>query len=672
MSDNNHKLRWGILGAGAIADAFVRGVQMGKSGRVTAVASRSLEKAKQFAAPFGIATAYGDYDALLTDDEVDAVYIATPHPMHPRWAIRAAKAGKHILCEKPLALNAAQAMAMIEAARENGVFLMEAFMYRCNPQTAKLLQLLRDRAIGDVKFIQASFGFAAGFNPDSRLFSNKLAGGGIMDVGCYPVSMARLIAGVVDDKPFRDPVAVSAVGELAETGVDAYTAAVLKFDNGILAQVATGIQANLDNRVVIHGSEGRIVLPDPWAHQRTDAHDGVIEVYKNSGVEKVEIPINRTSFSYEADVVAEAIAAGQQEPGSPAMTWDDTLGNLATLDRWRQAIGVQFVDETPEAQGINTIAGEPLQRRADHNMRYGRIDGIDKDISLMLMGCDNQETYAHCAVLFDDWFERGGNAFDTAHLYYGGKQERFLGQWIEARGVRDQVVILSKGGHPPYCTPDAVSKQVIESQQRMRTDHVELYILHRDNTDVPVGEFVDMLNEHVKAGRIQVFGGSNWSLKRIAEANEYAKANGKQGFGVVNNNLSLAEMVKPVWGGCVHLSDTESRRWLAEHNMPHLAWSSQARGYFLPPHLRMRLGQDNFKSWDSPENEARRARAEQLAEELGVSPINIAAAYVLCQPFPSFALIGPRSVHETATCMPALDIELTQAQIDWLWSGKPC
>ncbi len=664
------KLGWGIMGAGAIADAFVRGVQMGKTGRVVAVASRSLDKGQQFAAPFGIDCAHGNYESLLADDEVDAVYIATPHPMHASWAIRAAEAGKHVLCEKPLALNAAQASAMIEAAREHGVFLMEAFMYRCNPQTLKLIELLKERVIGDVKVIQASFGFFADFNPDSRLFSNRLAGGGIMDVGCYPVSMARLIAGAVDGKPFRDPVAVSGDGVLTKTDVDAYAAAVLRFDNGIIAQLATGVRVNLDNNVVILGDEGKIVLPEPWTLNRTEARDGVIEVHKDGQTRRVDIPVARTSFSYEADYVARAIAAGRQQPESPAMSWDDSLGNLAALDLWRESVGVTFEEETAQAQGRLTVAGRPIKRRADHNMRTLRIDGIDKPISQMLMGCDNQMTYAHAAVMFDHWLERGGIAFDTAHIYHNGLQERLIGEWVTARGVRDEIVLVGKGAHTPFCYPDAVTKQLLRSLERLRTGHVEVYILHRDNPDVPVGEFIDVLNEHLHAGRFKVFGGSNWSIQRIEEANAYAAKHNKQGFGVMSNNISLAEMVKPVWAGCIHVSDTDSRRWLAEHKMPNFAWSSQARGYFLPEAARMRLGRDNFESWDSPDNQARRQRAEQLAKELGVSPINVAAAYVLCQPFPSFALIGPRALHETVTSLPALDIQLTQQQIDWLWSGK--
>src|SRR5690606_17953249 len=153
-------------------------------------------------------------------------------------------------------------------------------------------------------------------------------------------------------------------------------------------------------------------------------------------------------------------------------------------------------------------------------MRYGKIEGLDKQVSRLIMGCDNQLVYPHAAVMFDDWFERGGNAFDTAYVYGGGRPERLLGQWLAARGVRDQCVITVKGAHSPKCNPKDLTSQLIESlEDRQKIDQADIYIMHRDNLEIPVAEFVDVLNEHVRAGRIKVFGGSNWTLARIAEAN---------------------------------------------------------------------------------------------------------------------------------------------------------
>ena len=199
------RLRWGILGAGTIARTFARGLAASRTGTLVAVGSRSLATAESFGDEFDVAHRYGSYDDLLADADVQAVYIATPHPMHAEWAIKAAEAGKHILCEKPLTLNHAEAMAVVEAARAHNVFLMEAFLYRCHPQTAALVDLIQAGAIGAVRLIQATYGFNATFNPDGRLFRQDLGGGGILDVGCYPVSFARLIAGAATGRAVRRP-----------------------------------------------------------------------------------------------------------------------------------------------------------------------------------------------------------------------------------------------------------------------------------------------------------------------------------------------------------------------------------------------------------------------------------------------------------------------------------
>ncbi len=665
-------VRWGILGAGSIADAFARGVSQGSTGKVVAVGSRTQDKADTFANTWNIPNRHASYEALLADAQVEAVYIATPHPMHPEWAIRAAEAGKHVLCEKPMGLNHAQAMAMFAAAQDNGTFMMEAFMYRCHPQMAKLIELIKSGVIGEVRMIRAAFGFGGGDtigNPDGRLFSNALGGGGILDVGCYPVSLSRLIAGAATGKPFANPTKVVGGGQVGQTQIDEWAAGVLTFESGIIAQVATAVRAGLENTAHIAGSKGSITLPNPWSADRKNKPD--VKIIVNVGGKSETIAIesdDRTAFSYEVDVASRAIRSGKQQADGPAMSWDDTLGNLDTLDKWRAAVGVTYQAETPEVQKNHTAANRPIRPNPKANMTYGQVAGLTKKVSRFIMGCDNQTTFAHASVMWDDWLERGGNAFDTSFVYGGGRQEILLGQWHKARGVRDDIVITVKGAHTPRCTPELLITDFHTSLERLQTDHADLYIMHRDNPEVPAGEFVDALNSLVDKGLIRgALGGSNWSFERFDAVNEYAKAHGKQGMTVLNNNLSLARMVQPVWNGCVHVSDKASRARLEKHQIANFSWSSQARGYFLPEGLRMRLGAGNFASWDSPDNRARRERAEELAKKKGVTPINIAAAYVLHQPFPSFALVGPRFVHETITTMPALDITLTPQEIAWLW-----
>jgi len=335
-------LRWGILSTGRIASSFAKALASSKTGRTTAVASRTLEKANAFGDEHRIRTRYGSYDALLEDPEVDAVYIASPHPMHKEWAIKAAEKGKHLLCEKPLTMNHREAVEVIEAVRAHDVFLMEAFMYRCHPQTAMVISTIREGAIGEVRMIEASFGFHAPYDLEGRVLNSALGGGGILDVGCYPVSMVRLIAGVARGKDFADPEEVEAVGHLgSESGVDEYTAAVFRFPEGVVAQVACGVQCQLENRVRIFGSEGMIFIPVPWG-PGLDGSASSIFVKRNMGSQTQEIVINPQAglFTLEIDTVAANLASRQ--PPSPAMTWEDTLGNMKTLDLWRQALGLQY------------------------------------------------------------------------------------------------------------------------------------------------------------------------------------------------------------------------------------------------------------------------------------------------------------------------------------------
>jgi aryl-alcohol dehydrogenase-like predicted oxidoreductase len=271
------------------------------------------------------------------------------------------------------------------------------------------------------------------------------------------------------------------------------------------------------------------------------------------------------------------------------------------------------------------------------------------------------------AAMFDDYFERGGNAFDTSYHYGGGEPERNLGQWINSRGVRERVFILGKGAHTPNCNPQAMAEQLAVSLERMRTDYVDLYMLHRDNPDIPVGEFVDALNEQLRAGRIHAFGGSNWTLDRVQAANDYAAKKGLTGFVAVSNNFSLARMVDPVWGGCIAASDPASRAWFEKTQLALFPWSSQARGFFLPHATPDYQGDPELRrSWYSEDNFRRRERAIELATKKGVEPINIALAYVLHQPFPTFPLIGPRTIAETVSSFGALDVELTEREVKWL------
>ena len=669
--------RWGILATGRIAGTFADAIAASDTAVLAAVGSRSAAAADRFVQERDGVTPHGSYEALLADPDIDAVYVATPHPQHAEWSIRALEAGKAVLCEKPMGVNHAQVMAMVEAARVHDVFLMEAFMYRTHPMTARVAQTVRDGAIGEVRHIDASFGFGAPFRADSRLYRNDLAGGGIMDVGCYAVSMCRLIAaaaaGVAPGA--EEPEEVRAVASFAATGVDAWSAAVLRFPSGIVAQVSTAVSLALPNRVTISGSEGSIRVARPWFC--ADA-DGVwrFEVVRGAEAEVVEghaAPL----YVHEVDAVSEALAQGARE--SPCMPWADSLGNARTLDAWRDGIDLVFDLEQPERQTV-PVHGRPLAV-TEPVMRHGTVPGVDKPVSRLVMGCDNQPDIRHAAVMFDHYFERGGNTFDTAHIYGGGRMESLLGAWIANRGVRDDVVIIGKGAHTPANHPDRVAPQLDVSLERLGTDHVDLYFLHRDNPDVGVGEWIDALNRECDAGRMRAFGASNWSLARVREANAYARANGLRPFAAVSNQFSLARMVDAVWPGCVSASTPEWRTWLAAEGLALFPWSSQARGFFTPrfdavrakvssgvdPRRGNQPSDDEMRRcWFAEDNFARRERAVAMADARGVSPIVVALAWVLGQPFPCFPLIGPRVLAETAESLSALGLELTPGELQEL------
>ena len=315
-------------------------------------------------------------------------------------------------------------------------------------------------------------------------------------------------------------------------------------------------------------------------------------------------------------------------------------------------------------------------------MEYGNIDGLDKPISrilqgtIMLKSSEEEQGFA----LLDGLYELGVNGFDSAHIYGGGQCERVLGKWIEYRGVRDKVVILTKGAHHTgdrkKVTPFDITAELHDSLARCRTDHIDIYVLHRDDPDVEVGPLVEILNEHKAAGRINLFGGSNWTVERIQEANEYAYKNNLVPFTVSSPNFSLAEQVKEPWADCVSISGPQgeaARAWYAEQDMPLFTWSSLAQGFFSG-----RFTRDSFEDYKDnlpgscieaycyEQNFKRLDRAGELAKEKDLTVPQIALAFILNQPLNIFALVGVFHPDECRANIEALNLKLTPEECDWL------
>lgn len=305
-------------------------------------------------------------------------------------------------------------------------------------------------------------------------------------------------------------------------------------------------------------------------------------------------------------------------------------------------------------------------------MKHIQIKGLDKPVSKLVMGSDffRLDNPQEVSEILHHYLSIGGNTIDSAHVYCGGQSEQAIGIWLEETGKREELVLFTKGAHHdnngPRVNPEAIRQDLMTSLERMRTDYIDLYGLHRDDPATPVGVIVEALNEHLEAGRIRAFGGSNWTHQRLQEANEYAAQHGLVGFSFSSPNLSLAKPNEPFWAGCVS-ADADALRWYEEQQFPLLSWSSQARGFFtgrFSPEIRDNA--DLVRVFYSDENWTRLQRAQQLAQEKGVSAIQIALAYVLSQPLPACALIGPRSEAEMVSCRDGAELVLSAQELDWL------
>lgn len=338
-----NKLRWGIIGTGGIARRLAEAIGQSRTGTLVGVGSRRQETADAFGDEFGIPNRFASYDGLIDDPEVDVVYNSLPNHLHAEWTIRCAVAGKHILCEKPLATNLPQTEAMIQAVRDRDVFLMEAFMYRCHPQIARMVELIRDGAIGEVRIIQAEFAYDQGVRLDNIRQQNESAGGGIMDVGCYTLSMARLVAGAATGQEVAEPVELHGCAHIGpQSRVDEWATATLRFPGDILANLACGSRCAMKHGTRVWGSDGHLELPNPWF-----AQDGrILLTRKGADTETITVPSELPLYATEVDTVASHLDA-RQAP-APCMTWADSLGQQRALDRWRESVGLVFDEERQE------------------------------------------------------------------------------------------------------------------------------------------------------------------------------------------------------------------------------------------------------------------------------------------------------------------------------------
>ncbi len=322
-------LRWGILSTGNIAHQFARGLQSANNAELVAVGSRNQDSADSFAKEFNIPNAYNSYDGLVNDPDVDAIYIGTPHVFHAENVKLCLNAGKHVLCEKPFALNAQEAESCIALAREKNLFLMEAMWMRFIPAILETKRLIDEGLIGDIRLIQADFSFYMPIQPRHRLYNPDLGGGSLLDVGIYPISLATFFLGM--------PESVESHAVIGASGVDEQCSILFKYSDAA-ALLSAGISGALVNEAVIKGTKGKITVNDPfWVPGKITVH-----VYGEEA-EVRDIPYAGNGYNYEAEAVHEAIKAGKIE--HEILQHEETLATLRLMDAMRQEWGLQYPQE---------------------------------------------------------------------------------------------------------------------------------------------------------------------------------------------------------------------------------------------------------------------------------------------------------------------------------------
>lgn len=337
-------VRWGILGTGWMAGRFVSDLVRLPDAEVVAVGSRTEAAAVRFADRHAIPRAHGSWAGLLADDRVDVVYVATPHSTHHAAVVSCLDAGRPVLCEKPFTLNAAEAADLVARARSTGLFLMEAMWMRCVPAIRRLVELVRDGAVGEPRLLQADFGLVAPVDPGHRLRDPALGGGALLDLGVYPVTLAHLLLG--------PPESVTAVATLSPYGIDETTAMLLGHSGGALATLSCSIVADTPWTATVCGSAGRIELG------RGFFRPAVMTLYPADGEPRlVEVPFEGEGFVHEAVEVMRCLRAGLTE--SPLATAADTIAVLRTLDAVRARTGVRYqADELWEEHPVAETSGD--------------------------------------------------------------------------------------------------------------------------------------------------------------------------------------------------------------------------------------------------------------------------------------------------------------------------
>ena len=340
------QVKWGIIGLGGIASKFADGFQFTKNAKLFAISSKNENKLLEFKNKFQIDENYcfSNYDSLLECKDLDMVYIALPHSFHHEWVIKSIEKGKNILVEKPATINFSQMENIKNNLKNKNIFFSEAFMYRYHPQILKVIDLLKNKVIGNLVSMESFFGFDAlgkkkifGIklnklkkkpNRNNRLYNKGLGGGAILDLGCYPVSFSILIASLISKFDFIKTKVLNKKKEIGPTGVDMNSFAELDFGNNFRSTIGVSFTQDLGKKTKIIGSKGELIIEDTW-----HGNPSLINI-SGENKEKIEIKCHDSIYKYEIDILSKCILENKKEPNFPGMTINETLENMRILDKW--------------------------------------------------------------------------------------------------------------------------------------------------------------------------------------------------------------------------------------------------------------------------------------------------------------------------------------------------
>jgi predicted dehydrogenase len=341
---NMDKIRWGILSTGNIANQFAEGLTALDDATLVAVGSREQASADAFGDKWNVPHRHPSYEALANDPDIDAIYISTPHPYHYENTLLCLNAGKHVLVEKPFAMNVRQTRAMIDLARQKGLFLMEAMWTRYLPAMVLVRKWLAEGAIGDIRLVRAHFSFRANFDPNSRLFAPELGGGALLDAGIYPISFAHMVLG--------SPATIASTVTIGQTGTDDVSTYLFGYAGGRTAMLSSGVHLAIPVEAEIFGSDGYIKIHEPWLRPRVvtlakPSEPGSDSKLIYDGIlfdkQTVHPPTRGNGYNYEAAEVGRCLRAGLRE--SAIMPLDETLAIMGTLDTLRAQWSLTYPNE---------------------------------------------------------------------------------------------------------------------------------------------------------------------------------------------------------------------------------------------------------------------------------------------------------------------------------------